>query len=135
MGTLAQVVTAIQALVANVSGIREAPSTPPENMHDFPFAVCIPLRGDWNRESYGTCTTKHHTFRLTVHVARASLPHDYTAIIGYGDTVPAALLADQTLTSTVDTVDALRWELGAVEYGDAQTLAWTFDIDTTILPV
>ena len=60
------------------------------------------------------------TLRLWLTVAHNDTPRNDAKVIGYGDTVPAALWAYIDLAATVDGIEAIR----IVGYGPGQSTEW-----------
>lgn len=131
MPTVQDVVEAIQDAVGDLPGMRAAPYQPPEQINQFPFAVCVFTHGSWN---YGPSGMKKGllTFALGIFVARnGALPREYEAAMAYSDSVPNALLSDPTLGGVVDTiVGDIEVSFGPREYGSEKpnTLAFVYQI-------
>jgi hypothetical protein len=127
MGTQLQVIQAIMDLVGSVSGIREAPDYPPEQMSDFPFAVAFPGEGV---HSFGVVGERMFlgNVMLEIHVSRVDLPNAVQNSIGFGDSVPNILMANPTLSGTADVFESVNQTFGALNWGDTQTLGYRFTI-------
>jgi hypothetical protein len=128
MSDLQTIVTAIQADVDAITGIRGAPSEPPDVIPVFPFAVCFPGSGTFEQETRG-CMEGDHTIILEIHGARKNLRSDYLTIAPYGDTVAEKLLADEDLSGTVDVLQRMRYTFGPMEWNGLPTIGWRFEID------
>jgi hypothetical protein len=129
MSSLADICSAVQTIVLTVTGIRAAPDVPTEtpNLMDA-VSYCYP--------GTGTVTTKtpgrqdgEHTLHLTIITPRRNLRTDWARIIGFGDTVPRALLNDNSLGGTVMDINEIRYTFGAMEWAGQSELGWLFEID------
>lgn len=115
-------------IVGAVSGIRKAPDEPPEDMSVFPFAVAWP--GE-TRHEYNVPGERKTLMNivLELHVARKDLPRDYATLIPYADSIPNAIMDDQTLGGVVDTfwrIDVA--ELGILNWNTVQTIGYRFTL-------
>lgn len=126
MGLLAAI-QALQDTVGAVSGIKKAPDYPPDSINSFPFAVAYPADGTW--EVYAGTTKALHTLVVEIHVARADLPAAVANVIGYGDSVPKAILADTTLGGTISTFSDITYEFGSLDWGETKTVGFRFRIN------
>jgi hypothetical protein len=124
-GTQLQIIQAVMDIVGAVSGIREAPDYPPEQLNDFPFAVAFPGEGT---HQFGVAGERKMLANvvLEVHVSRIDLPSAVENSIGFGDTVPNALMNNVTLNGTADTFESILQTFGVLNWGDTQTLGWRF---------
>jgi hypothetical protein len=127
MATQLQVIQAIMDIVSQVSGIREAPDYPPEQLSDFPFAVAFPSEGT---HFFGVVGERKFIGNviLEIHVSRVDLPNAVANSIGFGDSIPNALLKSPTLTGTADTFESVAQTFGELNWGDTQTLGYRFTI-------
>ena len=120
-------VLAAQAIVRAVSGILAAPDYPPEQMGNsyFPFVVAYPGDGT---HAFGVPGERLFLGQIVVevHVARKDLPNAVQGVIEFGDTIPAALMADSTLVGVVDTFGSVDQTFGELNWGDTQTLGYRF---------
>jgi hypothetical protein len=132
-GTQLQIVQAVQDIVSAVSGIREAPDYPPEQLGDFPFAVAFPGEGV---HSFGVVGERLFlgNIILEIHVSRVDLPFAVENVIGFGDTIPNALMkfivtaGGQCLNGTADTFENITQTFGQLNWGETQTLGWRFTL-------
>lgn len=92
MGTQLEIIQAVMDIVGQVTGIKEAPDYPPEQLNDFPFAVAFPADGTHNVSIPGERMFLGNVV-LEIHVSRVDLPSAVQNSIGFGDSIPAALLA------------------------------------------
>jgi hypothetical protein len=133
MGTQLQIVDAVMAIVGQVTGIKEAPTKPPEQAADFPFAVAWPGEG-----THGSGVVGERKFIgnviLEIHVSRVDLPVAYENVIGFGDSIPNALLKFMIthgalpLNGTADTFEDIQQTFGELGYGDTPTIGFRFTI-------
>lgn len=128
-------ITRLQAIAGGLSGVKEAPTYPPEAANQFPFSVSYvpPSAGSWHVESAGF---SHLLVTLVteIHVARTNLPKDMATALPYGELFLQALLNDQTLSGAVDTIAAVGVEYGRMEWGGVETIGWRFTLaDTKLL--
>ena len=125
MGTQLQIIQAVMDIVGAVSGIREAPDYPPEQLGDFPFAVAFPGEGT---HSFGVVGERKFLGNvvLEIHVSRVALPIAVENSIGFGDTIPNALLASPTLNGAADVFESVVQTFGELNWGDTQTLGFRF---------
>lgn len=130
MATLREVIAAIQADMLTLTGMREAPTDPPEQPQVFPFSICLPDSGEWIRAA--DVKQGLQTVTIDVHVARRDLPRDVAALTTYfADAVPNKLLGDPYLGNTVDTITALTWQILTFRWdaaGQVQTIGLRFTL-------
>lgn len=129
MATLREAIAVIQADMLTLTGMRGAPTDPPEAPQVFPFSICLPESGEW--ESQADAKRGLQTVTVDIHVARRELPKDVAALTTYfADAVPNKLLNDITLGGTVDTIVApIRWQLLTFRWdqsGNVQTIGMRF---------
>lgn len=127
MGTQLQIIQAVMDKVAQVSGIREAPDYPPEQLSDFPFAVAFPGEGTHNFGVVGERKFLGNVI-LEIHVSRVDLPVAVQNAIGFGDTIPNKLMSDPTLAGACDTFENITQTFGELNWGDTPTLGYRFTI-------
>ena len=123
------VVSQLQRLASTLSGIRQAPARPPEQMSEFPFAVSTLRRVNplWETDWINALAT----FATQIHVARKDSTQDYSAFMAYGLTYPKLLFENPTLSGLVSTIipDGVRVRLAIMEYGGQPTIGFDFEID------
>ena len=132
---LQSAIEAIQDVCLAVSGVRAAPDYPPESANAFPFVACYPVSGSFVGGPMGAMKALHG-IAVEVHVARRDLPNDVQTIIGYGETIAAALLNAPTLASTVDTIRAdegISYTFGGMQWGDTQTIGYRLVVPVKII--
>jgi len=126
----------LQTLALTISGIKDAPSTPPESINVFPFVVAYPARGEYITEGSGT-TRGLHTIHTEIHYARTLLGAAVTSATSMIETYSDTILADLTLNGTVDTIvlgpdNRLPYEFGRLEWGGIETIGIRFIITVKI---
>lgn len=130
---LSYAIAAVQDVMLAQVGVRGGPDFPPDKIAQAePFSVCMAGPGSIDY-SDGLTIYYPMTLRLWLTVAHKDTPRDDAKVIGYGDTVPAALWASLDLAGTVDAIEAIRivgygpWQInGMARYG------WAFEIDVRI---
>lgn len=113
-------------------GLRYAPDNPVDQIAQAEAsAVC--MAGTGTVDYADGLTTSRVTLRLWVTVAHKDTPRDDQKVIAYGDSVPIALWQTIDLSSTVDSITAIRivgygpWTVaGQARFG------WAFEIDVLI---
>ena len=124
----------VQSLAADITGIRDAPDYPPEQLNVFPVSVCYPASGEFRSGPAGLMKAIHNLV-VEIHIARKDLQRDVENVLPYGESLAAAILADPTLGSTVDTVQAdvgLTYTFGAMAWGRQATVGWRITIPIKI---
>jgi hypothetical protein len=131
MATLYEAITAAAALIAGLSGIREAPALPEEVLNVFPFAAIYPGGGEQTmpinrvRQDLGSIV-------IELHVARKDLPRDVEKAIPYVDSIPNVLfdgLDDNKWSATIDTFESITWTFGELGWNGQQTLGFRFIVN------
>ena len=125
--TIEAAVSAVQAIVRAVSGIKGAPDLPPESLSVFPIAICHPGEGEIEIKVAGEMQGLHNLV-LEIHAPRKNLKTDVEALLPYGDSIPAALLDDTTLGGAVDTFGGIGYRFGALSYNGMDTIGWRFTL-------
>ncbi len=132
---LQEAINGIQDAVGALDGVRKAPDYPPEQLNQFPFAVCWAAEGTFEYSTPGV-RKGLHVIELALHVARnGDLPREVALAMPYIETVPDALMADPTLGGTVATiVGPITYEFGPLGYGEKEqnTLGFLFRIRVKI---
>jgi hypothetical protein len=130
MATLQEAISQIQAEVKGISGIREAPETPPESINQFPFAICFARTGEY-RIGPAQVMTGLHTIVLELHVARKDLTRDVPTAMKYAKSIPLTImeaLFEGTLTA-ISTLERIRYEFGPLNWGATETIGFRFYIE------
>ena len=126
-------IPAVQTLVNAVTGIRAAPTYIPDKIAE-PEAVSVCMAGPGLVNYFDGCVYYNPiTLRLWITVAHKDTSRNDATMLPYGDSVPAALWASIDLSSTVDSIEAIRiagygpWSInGMARFG------WAFEIDVRI---
>lgn len=122
------VVTAIQTVVGAVTGVRDAPTTPPDGWPGGVTALCTPAIGSSEETTAGRMRDDE-TLHLLVATARVNVRTDWDALLPLGLAVPAALLVDQTLSGVILHDRQIRRSFGEFEWAGQQLMGWRFEID------
>jgi hypothetical protein len=130
--TLPLAIAALQTKAAGLTGIKLAPTSPPESTAVYPFAVCYARLGQETPQSSGW-SIGLHTLVCEIHLSRANLPVAITAALPYYELFRSAVLGDPTLTGTVQAVNQLRYEFGAMKYAGVETIGWQIQVDIKLL--
>jgi len=133
MATLQEAISQIQAEIKAISGIREAPETPPESINQFPFALCFARTGEYTIGP-PEMMTGIHTIVLELHVARKDLTRDVPTAMKYAKSIPLAILValmNRTLTA-ISTMERIRYEFGPLGWGGAETIGFRFYIENVM---
>jgi len=120
-------ITALQALVNAVTGIREAPAYSTEVPAVFPCSVCLPYEGETT--GMGGWRKNVDTVTLDIHVARRDLKWDIRTLTPYVDSISNMLAANPTISASVDTiVYPVPWRLLVMEWamGGVKTICIRF---------
>jgi len=124
--TISGAVSDIQSSVGALSGMRHAPSYPPDSTAIFPFAVSYISRTSSTQRSIGN-RMYQYTITTEIHVARKDMARNVETINAYPELFSAAIWADPTLGANVDTVISCSGQLSASQWGGIDTLAWVFE--------
>jgi hypothetical protein len=132
MASLETVIAQVQTYVATLTGIRKAPSQPPEQMNAFPFAISYPSSGTWRMAPAGSKTGLHN-IAIEIHVMRKDLPRDFDKAMDYSDILPNLLFLklkdDNKWNFTIDTFGAISYTFGPLGYGGVDTLGFRFIVE------
>ena len=117
----------LQAELAKVNGIKEAPAAPPEAMAQFPFALAYAssfssIGGSGFEEVLDVLVVE-------IHVARQVLPKSFPIVLGFRNDVIGILLADPTFGGNVDTYTDVRGTFGWLQYAGESHLGWRIEIE------
>lgn len=125
-------------LISAVTGMRAAPSKPPESMSMFPFSVAWPDNGRLVSDTPGQYRNIAY-LRLETHVGRVNLPTDVDAIYPFFELVSDVLLDpdNATLGGNVDTIissndNPINWSFGELNWADTQTIGFRWIIPVKI---
>lgn len=128
---LSDVIADVQAKALTMSGIKAAPTEPPEAMSQFPFSVCYARRGEMKFESAGFANYLH-TIVCEIHCARLILPKAVAQAMAYIELFASKILADPKLSNTVQAVNAVRYEFGNLTWAAETHIGIRFEIDVKL---
>lgn len=118
-------VTQVQTLAAALSGVRSAPTKPPESPSAYPFAASYIGAVETTKPS-ATLTISVYTIVTEIHISRKDLGRDIDTLNAYPTAFTAAIWGDPTLAATVDTVLTCTGLYTPLEWGGIETRAWVF---------
>lgn len=125
----------LQEIARGISGVAFAPATlVSEGALVFPYVESFPISGS-GKGNDATWFTGLHVIRTRIHICRFDAGVD---VVKAADLIQAflpAVLADNTLAGTVDTVvhsAGINYTTGGVQYPTATTFAVTFDVSVKI---
>lgn len=121
----------VRTLLDEIDGLYVPAGHPPDSITQYPFAIISPGVGEWTG-GLGNQKNAVHTISIEIHQGRTDLPRDITAVIDYGEDVANKLLANQTLNSTVNGIETIRYVFGPLGYGSTQTIGWDIELDVVI---
>lgn len=124
---LQDAINGLQAIVRGVTGIKGAPGYAPEKLGVSMMAVCYPGEGEISIRVTGEMQGLHELV-LEIHAPRKNLPTDIEAMVNFGDSVPKAILADQSLGGNADTIGSIGYRFGAMTYNGEPTIGWRFTV-------
>lgn len=128
-----EIVSALQRLAVSMSGVRQAPLKPVEQISEFPFAMGILRRAVplWETDWMNVLAT----FAVQIHVARRDAPNDYSSAMRYGVAFPKILFQNPTLGGLVSTIipDGVRVKFAILEFGGQPTVGWDFEVDVKMV--
>lgn len=123
--------TQIMAVVAGISGIKQAPTNPNETQNDFPFAVGYLATGNLGAGAIGTRKSLYNIV-IDLLTRRMDLAADLAALDPYIDSIPAALIAEVSdggdrFSNTISTFDEITMQfIPMVEYAGVQMIGYRF---------
>ena len=131
--SLVTAVARVQVLAGQLAGIKQAPTSPPEQTSMFPFAVSYARTGTETPQSDGWSVSLH-TLVCELHCQRTVLGLAVAQALPMYEAFAVAVLADPKLAGTVQTVNQLRYTFGQLEYGGVQTIGFRIEIDVKTTP-
>ena len=134
MATRQDVVGAIQDIVFNLAGIRDAPDYPPEQINMPPTAVTYAASGTFKEASLaapGCYEVTPQVYVLLLYLPMKDLPRDVETLAPFVDSIPVALLNNQTLNGTVSAINEVRYQFVNAEWGGIPMRGYRFEIDVT----
>lgn len=123
--------TQIMAVVANISGIKQAPTNPGETMNDYPFAVGYLANGNLGAGAVGTRKSLYNIV-IDLLTRRINLPDDLALLDPFIDAIPAALIAKVSgdgnrFESTISTFDEITIHfIPMVKYAEVECIGYRF---------
>jgi len=122
------VLTALAALEASITGVSVAHDKMPESLNDFPCFINLPSRGE---TIFGPADQmeSHDTIIAELHVARGILPEAETMARPFKNRFEDMLCNNITLSGTVSTINAVRGSYVVLQLGVEIHLGWRFEID------
>lgn len=130
---LQDVITALGAKLAPMSGLVRWYADPPEALAEFPCALAFANNGDFTLHGGGWAIGRH-TITINIYQSRQVLPVAIDAAKVWPYRVLTALAADVQLNSTVETweVGPLRYRFGPLQYGSETHYGVSLDITVKI---
>ncbi len=131
--TLEAAIANLQSKALALSGMKAAPTDPPEASSVYPFAVSYENTGSLELESFGFANDRAVIF-TEFHVSRQMLPLAIKTALSLRDPFLKAIMADPTLGGAVSTVvsPVLR-AFGRLEWADTPTIGYRFMTTVKIL--
>ena len=129
----AAIVTAITEIVTvlrGVSGLKNVPINPPEQMNYDTYAVVYPERGSIDVAPIGTRESLHN-IAIDVLTTRTDLARDMARLEPFLDTIPNALLSEMTdsgdiFSNSIETFGALTYAFISTDYGGTPVIGYRF---------
>lgn len=127
------VVSRLQAIAATVTGIRNAPSTLPDQIAMFPAAISYLESFDEDAGMVGSDNVIYMAV-TELHVARKDLPRDYAVLDGMAALFVTAVRSDSrsntagTLGVIASAIGNATGSLGASSWDKQDTLAWSIRV-------
>jgi hypothetical protein len=123
-------ITEIQGVIASVTGVRQAPAFPPENLNTLAssggdvFVVAYPSTGTVEHQ-FGALTYLHNIF-IEVHTSRKTLQQDTERVYDYLESIVNDICdaLDQNTLTTLSTFGDLAYEFGALGWGNVDTIGY-----------
>jgi hypothetical protein len=130
---LRDAITALQVKALTLSGMRGAPTDPPESINQFPFSICYDKSGSLQLESAGWALDMA-TIVCEIHCSRQSLPTAIAQAMSFREPFYRLLIADPTIASTVLEVRAVRYTFGYLDWGAVKDahIGYQFQIDVKL---
>ena len=131
MTAIQSALTEISAVVAAVSGIRQAPAYPNETQNVYPFAVTYLQSANIHAGPVGT---KRDLLNIKIDVCldrNTDINRAMSTLAGLVDTISAALVAEvsgtgQRFNKTISTFDTLRIDYLSQDYAGVPCMGYSF---------
>lgn len=123
-------VDAIVAVLRNVSGLKQVPINPPEQLNVDTFAVVYPFSGSIDIGPIGTRKALH-VIAIDVLTRRIDLARDIARVKPFIDTVSAALISEVSgsgdqFSDTIETFGRLSYSWLSTDYGGTAVVGYHF---------
>ena len=119
----------LEIVTGDVSGIRAAPKYLPEAINVYPTLVCYAGSGYIEGGNPAGSMRGMHNIILELHIAGGDLPRTQADSMSYASSIPAALLNNPTLNSTVSTFGRITYIFGSMVYGKINTIGFRWTIE------
>jgi hypothetical protein len=132
--SLAGAIADIQTKALTITGIKAAPTNPPESINQLPFSVCYARSLADTELATAGWTNAIFTIVCELHCSRQVLPKAVAQSTPLAEALLSKIVADPTLSGTVQTVVKLRGTFGYLAWDgrDAQHLGWRIEVDVKL---
>ena len=130
--TLEAALDAIQTACAAVSGVKFAPTKPPESPNDFPFVVTYPTTFSHKQSLMGSITYLYD-IKVELHVERADLANDVDVALPYAESIPNAVY--DCLNDNTSAQGEGSGRFGALGWGEGEDAIPTIGFEWTFTQV
>lgn len=120
--------SAIVTILSGISAFQHVPIDPPDTISVSTFAIVYPKDGTIDNGVVGGKKSLHN-ISIDALTKRGDQAQDLARMKPFLDTVPAALLADPTLTNTVQTFASISYELITPNYSGIEMIGYQFTIN------
>lgn len=128
--TLQSAIQDVQATIAAISGIRDAPNYPPEDSAVYPFVVAYAGPGEFRTGEPAGQMKYLGSIIVDLHIARKDLPRDVEKAMTYHESIPNEILEDTTLGGNISTCGPVSCSgIIVMAYGGQETLGLRFTIE------
>lgn len=135
---LTSALSALRTLIAGISGLNAAPTSPPTSSNAYPFYVIRPSAGSWSFTENDDTVLATHNVVIEIHYGLPAMvtPTDESTIEPFGDLVKDKLMHSSNINLTNTTNinrNAITYQYGLLDYGGMPTIGWliTFPIEIT----
>jgi len=139
MATLKTAIINLQDTLRTITGMRDAPYEPPDNIQFYPFCVSYPSSATATIGAPAGQYRIVYEIVIEIHVARKDMPRDYTQTAQHLEAVMSKLLADPSLggegTIVTEFGDTITAAWGVMQWGETQpeTIGWQIRIPFKII--
>jgi len=120
--------SAIVTILTAVTELKQVPVNPPDTVNVPTFAIVFPISGVITNGVIGTKLSLHN-IAVDALTKRTNLARDMAVVKPLIDLIKTALLADPTLTGTVQTYDSLTYELLETDYASVPMIGYRFTMN------